>query len=210
MQIVETLEDFIQYFIHTYIAKREGDQRVPFLVEKSTRTGIVLQPTSKEFREAGVGKISVPFNEIIETYELTHPSTGAISTDNTVIYITLSPRRQYKKGVCENRLNIHKFHGTKLAPELVHISYWVHSLYNNKYFKFNELLKLMQKGERIGGAISPKIGVIVRKGIALPLITYKDKIIGVVEKNYIKILPQYLIYKDPIYRATNTNIIVWD
>lgn len=206
MFIVNNEVDFLQYFRGCYIAKLEGDTFVPYLVEEREHS-----PDSRFYLTSVYGDTKlISFKDILKDFKLTHPRLGMVSTENSVLYTYIVPTRQYKKGVSSGRLNIRAFHSKELCPEKDALQLFVSNIFNNKYYSLDELLSKFKLGEKVGGAISPRLGLILRKGIKHPLFVYREHIVGSLDDSYnVKLLPSFHLYKNYIERTVNKEVKEW-
>lgn len=207
MHVVDNLADFSKYFIGTYIAIQDNEKLVPRYVRNVIDAGHVdLRPTS-ETREP----IFVTFEEIITKYKIIPPRAGTITTSQGIVYTSVIPERQYRKGLCEARLNITNF--TQIRDD-GRLAAFVNEMYNNRYFKIDVLLNEIRDGTRLGGALSPKVGVHIKPTIQTPILTYKSQVCGIVvstkDEREIQLLPKFVMYREYIKTIIpNYDVKVW-
>lgn len=207
--VVDNPEDFSRYFSGSYIARRENGLLVPFYVRAQFPVDNGRDAQVELYEWIGGRKLNslVRFSTILEQYKITCPRLGTISTSDSVVYITLVPSRQYKKGLAEERVKIHRFMET---PKLPMFHDLVTYIFNPVYFPPEVLLKKLEDGERIGGALSPNLGIFVSNNARYPMLVYKNNVVGEIKEDEVKLLNAYSPHKDYITKKmAGFKIKVW-
>lgn len=213
MQVVDNPGDFERYYVGSYIAKRveapdswKGDKLQPLYV-RSVRTDFAGS-AMVELQAVGKRKVyTEPFKTVMDEYKITCPRLGAISTNATVVHVSLLPLRQYKKGLSEDRVNIYYF--SNIIPKYTFFDL-VEYIYNPVYFQPKELLKLMEEGVRIGGAITQNLSIFAARTARYPVLAYKSLIIGEVEENTVKLLKAFAPHQEYITKKMDGfDVKIW-
>lgn len=215
MDVVDNPNDFHTYFRGTYIGLPKKNRIEPCVVERvdhveadEWRCRLIHQNEQGEQRP-GVWK---PFKDVVEEYVLIPPELGAISTNISLVYVSLRPLRQFRKGLESRRLSISPFHDRGTLPtQRTELKYLVEYIFNPIKFGFLELWDLLGEGKRVGGAIDNRFGLVLKPNINCPLLTYKDEVIGAcLEKQHIKLFPGYAKYVDHITRNIAPKVELWN
>lgn len=207
MHVVDNVADFTKYFVGTYIAIQDNEKLVPRYVRNVLDAGHVDLRSTADNREP----IYVTFEEVITKYKIIPPRAGTITTSQGVVYTSVIPERQYRKGLCETRLNITNF--TQIRDDS-RLHGFVSEMFNNRYFKLDVLLKEIRDGVRLGGALSPKVGLHIKPTIQTPILTYKSQVCGIVvstkDEKEVQLLEKYVVYREYIKTIIpNYDIKVW-
>ena len=199
MFVVDNPDDFGRYFSQTYIAKMDNSGvMVPWYV-------IGVHGNKVALRSADAAEeIQTSFESILQSFKLTTPRLGAITTESSVIYAHMVPIRQWKKGVHTTRIKIKSFNDPNSFNKDIPF------IYNNIYWGVNEILEAIAKGERLGAAISHRMGIHIKPNVKKPFLSYKENIIGQITKEEIKLLNKYNLYKDYIRKTIpDREIVLW-
>lgn len=211
--------DVIEEFMKSYSSSWFG-------VKNILGTGVVPCQLAKD-RTAAKGMLPVTYMVSSEGKMLSHdlkwdternnivrgyPTLGAVKAGPTVGYISVKPRRQFKKGYVPENVDMHVPNSTdirKLFPRML-ISpasrRVVWQIFNRTYWKPQEAISLINDGEGVGYPLSAHFSVYIGENWDSPMLLHNAQIVGAHRDGVFKLLPEYKIYKEQFERETKERI----
>ena len=206
---VENPEDFHAYYSDSIVGIRDGQSFLPYRYEgQPVRGNFVFSPIS----DLPMDRKTLQFRALRDEVSFGSPDYGMVNVGPTTIYTYVTAIRHPHRGFRPALTNFTIFNTwevRKQYPDLTPTNPEVaKNLFNPSFYGPEEAVELLSRGERIGCALSPTIGLITKKGCLTPLITYRRHEVGYLQDNRAFISTHYTSARKILANHLNREVVV--
>lgn len=142
-----------------------------------------------------------------------YPTLGAVKAGPTVGYLSVKPRRQFKKGYVAENIDMHVPNQAdirKLFPRMLITSPGakrvVWQVFNRDLWSPKDAIALIEEGEGIGYPLSEHFSVYIGDSWDSPMLLHNTSVIGAYRDKVFRLLPEYKIYREQFERETKEKV----
>lgn len=141
-----------------------------------------------------------------------YPTLGALKAGPTVGYLSVKPRRQFKKGYVPENVDMYVPNAAdirKLFPRLLvspTSKRVVWQVFNRNYWSPRDAIGLINDGEGVGYPLSAHFSVYIGDNWDSPMLLHNSTIVGAHRDGVFRLLPEYKIYREQFERETKEKI----
>ena len=205
--------DFSRYWAGTYIGIKTKDGIRPFYVSDigdRQIQGVYIEPKGVEQEHAMLTweAINVP-STVFKT-----PPPNMVMDGKGVVYISMSPVRQWKKGYVSHRSRTHVYSpfsqtfrkATGFTSSAANNNNLIWNLFNPVYYTLKELETKLQAGTLFGGPLCSTMALCISEKHHDSMLLYKEQFIGEYKENKIVLYPNTLPYADHVQRELQVEV----
>lgn len=223
-----TVDDFQMYYAGTFIKVRETGQILYLLQARSSgEVDYITVPEDvklwSQFDLNSFDKTRVSMDRAVELIK------GSVSPvygyhnglGDSVFYLALSPKRQNKKAMTQERyvLSVPNtkesteayIHGTGKPTKALENTYIVKfpvdvavASFSPSYTALEDAARMLKTGERLGAALSEDLALVTKSNVRFPVLFYKERAIGIVKERVVRLFEEFQNYADAIKRSKNS------
>jgi len=206
---VENPEDFHAYYSDSIVGIRDGQAFLPYRYEGQPVRGTFL--FSPVDNGQGENK-SLQFRALREEVSFGSPDYGMVNVGPTTIYTYVTAVRHPHRGFRPALTNFTMFNTwevRKQYPDLGPTNPEVaKNLLNPTFYGPDEAIELLDRGERIGCALSPTTGLVTKRGCSTPLITYRRHEVGYLQGSRAFISSHYNSARKILANHLNREVVI--
>lgn len=110
------------------------------------------------------------------------PRVGMVSFNDSFVYISRYPTRQYHRGYVPNScIAAGTRSGASKNSYITSAHEVVYNIYNPVFYDFGNAVNILSSGERLGCPLGRALAIENREGIVAPILVYRDRDVGYVE-----------------------------
>jgi len=184
---VESIEDFSRYYRGVFIPLNGEVHRVQMVEDKRV---ILSNATDRT--------VPVPWDVLRKERCFGVPEFGIRNYGPTLAYFSISPVRQSNRGYVPSLMVIHQFNSweSRRIPKPMADSWDVaKEVFFPRFFSFQEAKDSLNNGNRIGAAITPRVGLYTTARASCPLIAHKHVTVGYVGTEVVLFNKNRLIHR---------------
>lgn len=214
----DTAEEFCKSFDGSWFGLRLGEKVYPaVLTGLQTKGTVGIQYFTAPYGSTeGIKQtLSLKWEDRDKHLVRDYPNLGAVKFGPTVAYLSVKPRRQWKKGYYASNISMTVPNEALVKKEIPNIRLMTNNrdlvwqVYNRELFNPWYALDCLNKGEGLGYPLSRHFGLYITDSCRDPVISYKHSgSAGVFQGGKFKLLANFRHLKELFSRETKTSISI--
>ena len=206
-------DDFSRYWSGTYIGIKSEESIRPFYVSDigdRQVQGVYLAHKGSKTEHAVLSWEDMNVSSTV----FKTPPPNMVTDGKGVVYISMSPVRQWKKGYVTGRTRTHVYSpfsqafkkATGFTSASADNNKLIWNLFNPAYYTLKELEPKLQAGKLFGGPLCNTMALCISEKHHDSMLLYKEQFIGEYKEGKMVLYPNMLPYADHVQRELQVEV----